>query len=209
MNMLFLGTAAAGVIYILTPGPGMIALFTTVASSGRRHGVRYLAGELIGDVVWSSLGLAAVLGLSAIGPTLFGLLGVACGTYLTFLGWKALTYRLDDDGSSIGGARPFRTGLVLGFTNPKSYPVFVTLFAAVIARYGANTSWSVAPGLIASAVGGFLLADVLQIGIAGLPTVRRAFLRHRRLISRFVGMVFVAFGVRLTYDSVRDLTARA
>ena len=42
----------------------MLALFTTVAIGGRREGLRFFGGEIAGDVFWSALALAAILGVS-------------------------------------------------------------------------------------------------------------------------------------------------
>jgi threonine/homoserine/homoserine lactone efflux protein len=203
--VLHLGTALAAFVSILTPGPGMLALCMTVAVGGRRQGLRFVAGEIAGDVLWSTLALAAILGVSSIGPQVFSALGVCCGLYLVWMGWRALTARVDDAGQPVRSTSSLRTGLILGVTNPKSYPVYVALFGAALGHFGQDLTWSLLPLLVLSAVAGFIAADALLLLVAGLPLIRTRLLRHRRLVQRGVGLAFLAFGGKLAWDGVCDL----
>lgn len=205
MPTLYLATACAGMVYILTPGPGMLALMTTVAGDGRQEGIRFLIGDLVGDALWAILGLASILGLSSVGPKVSALLGVFCGTYLIILGARALLKPSQDRSVGRQGPRSFRAGLILGLTNPKSYPVFVALFGAALSHFGRQLDWTLLPGLMLSAGIGFLIADAALLLIAGLPAVRVRFLRYRRAITRGIGVVFLVFGAKLTVGSVRQL----
>src|SRR5258708_26673218 len=88
---LLLATAAAGFLYVISPGPAFLAVFALAAAQGRGKGARFLIGHLVGDVFWGTLAFAAIIGSSAIGPALFELLGLACGVFLVYLGVKAIT----------------------------------------------------------------------------------------------------------------------
>ncbi len=76
---LYVMTALAGALYVLSPGPAFLALFALSAAHGRPAGARFASGHLIGDVFWGTLAFAAIIGVSQLGPTLFDILGIACG----------------------------------------------------------------------------------------------------------------------------------
>lgn len=204
---LHLSTALAAFVAILTPGPGMLALFAIVATGGRREGLRFFAGEITGDVLWSALALAAILGASSIGPSVFAGLGLCSGLYLIIMGWRALISAPGHCGKAAASGRALRTGLILGVTNPKSYPVYVALFGAILSQFGQQLRWPLLPSLVLSAIIGFVMADGILLLVAGLPLIRRVFLRHGRAIQRGIGLAFLAFGGKLTSDSLRDLAS--
>ncbi len=116
-------SAVAAYLYVISPGPAFLALFTLAASKGRAAGAWFICGHLVGDVTWGSLAVAAILGANRLGATLFELLGAGCGLYLIYLGARAVATRKDAPPRTIGARRPLATGLAFGLTNPKAYPV--------------------------------------------------------------------------------------
>lgn len=205
---LYVMTALAGALYVLSPGPAFLALFSLAATHGRPAGARFVSGHLIGDVFWGTLAFAAIIGVSQLGPTLFDVLGIACGLYLVWLGCKAVTAR-GGVAAPVGASRPLATGILFGLTNPKAYPVSVAMFTALTASYTSGLTWADAPYLMASALGGFILADILLVYMAGLAPVRRFFLRHGLAVTRVVGVMFIAFGAKSLLDAGRSISARA
>ena len=207
--LLFLATAAAGFLYVIAPGPAFLAVFTLSAAKGRAMGARFLIGHLVGDLFWGALAFAGIIGVSAVGPTLFDLLGAACGLYLVYLGVRAvMTRKAAAGGAAIGAERPFATGVLFGLTNPKAYPVSVAMYTAVAVPFAGRLTLADAPGLMGAAFVGFLLADAVVIFSAGLPLVRRLFSRHAMAITRAVGVLFIAFGAKSLFDAGRGLAAR-
>ena len=92
--------------------------------------------------------------------------------------------------------------MAFGLTNPKSYPVALAMFSAIVAPYvgGAQNSptrrrCSPPPSC------GFLAADATLIFAAGLPAVRRFFLAHGVAVTRVVGVIFILFGARSIADA--------
>ena len=142
--------------YTLTPGPAFLALLGIGATQGRRAGIGFLAGHLAGDVVWASLALVAIIGAQSLGTVTFDLLGLACGLYLCWLGWKAASTRRDADlDSAVGARRPLLRGLAFGLINPKGYPVAVATFTSLLASRSQDLSWERMPILLLAAFAGF------------------------------------------------------
>ena len=176
---ILIATLAAAYLYVVTPGPAFLALFTLAASRGRRSGAWFIIGHLVGDVTWGALAVAAIVGANQIGPTLFELLGLVCGLYLIYLGWRAVTTRKNAPPRTIGAKRPLATGMAFGLTNPKSYPVALAMFSAIVAPYIGNLTIADAPQMFVAAFLGFLLADA-DSHLHGRPARGAAFLSDPR-----------------------------
>jgi threonine/homoserine/homoserine lactone efflux protein len=190
---ILLASLAAAYLYVVTPGPAFLALFTLAASRGRTSGAWFICGHLVGDVTWGALAVAAIVGANRIGPTLFELLGFVCGLYLLYLGARAVMTKKD--------APPRTIGMAFGLTNPKSYPVALAMFSAIVAPYIGALKMADAPQMFVAAFVGFLLADVTLIFAAGLPAVRRFFLTHGVAVTRVVGVIFILFGAKSIADA--------
>ena len=198
---ILVATLLAAFLYVVSPGPAFLALFTLAASRGRAAGAWFITGHLVGDVTWGALAVAAIVGANRIGPTLFELLGFCCGLYLVTLGVRAVTTREDAKPRTIGASRPLATGMAFGLTNPKAYPVALAMFSAIVAPYIGALRAIDAPQMFAAAFSGFLLADATLIFAAGLPAVRKFFLTHGLAVTRLVGVIFILFGARSIADA--------
>ena len=205
---ILIATLFAAFLYVVLPGPAFLALFTLTATRGRRPGAMFISGHLVGDVTWGALAVAAIVGANKLGPALFQLLGFVCGVYLVYLGVRALMTRKDAPPRAIGSRRPLATGMAFGLTNPKSYPVALAVFSAIVAPHIAGLRFADAPQMLVAAFAGFLLADAVLIFAAGLPFVRRFFLRHGLAVTRVVGAIFILFGARSILDAVEGATRR-
>ena len=206
---LFLATIGAGFLYVISPGPAFLALFALAAAEGRTPAARFVTGHLVGDCVWGALALAAIIGVNLTGPLVFEALGFACGAYLFWLGGRAALTRADAAPMVIGSQRPLTTGVLFGLSNPKAYPVSLAMFTAIAAPFAGALEWRDAPLLLATAFIGFILADVVLVYCAGLPAVRRFFARHGRIVTRVVGLLFIAFGAASMIDAARHYVGRS
>ena len=206
---ILLACATAAFLYIISPGPAFLAVFTLSAAKGRRSGAWFICGHLVGDVTWGALAVAAIIGANQLGATLFQVLGFGCGLYLCYLGARAVMTRKDAPPRAIGASRPLATGMAFGLTNPKAYPVALAMFSAIVAPYVDRLSAADAPELLAASFAGFVVADAVLIFAAGLPAVRRFFLTHGVIVTRVVGVMFIAFGAKSIFDAASGALRRA
>jgi threonine/homoserine/homoserine lactone efflux protein len=205
---ILVASSVAAFLYVVSPGPAFLALFTLAAARGRGAGARFILGHLVGDVTWGALAVAAIVGANRIGPTLFELLGFGCGLYLVYLGVRAVMTRKDAPPRAVGANRPLATGMAFGLTNPKAYPVALAMFSAIVAPYVGALRAADAPQMLAAAFLGFLIADAVLIFAAGLPAVRRFFLTHGVAVTRLVGVIFILFGARSIADAASGAMRR-
>jgi threonine efflux protein len=193
---LLLASALSGAAYTLAPGPAFLALLGIGASRGRRAGAMFLCGHFVGDVLWAALSLTAIIGARTIGTLFFDVLGLICGVYLCWLGYRSATARRGADGTiSTEPRKPLLRGLAFGLSNPKAYPVAVAMFTALLARYASALDWNAFPRLLAAACVGFVAADAVLITIIGAGVVRRFYRQHALWVTRLSGVLFLGFGV--------------
>jgi threonine/homoserine/homoserine lactone efflux protein len=193
---LLLASAASGAAYTLAPGPAFLALLGIGASRGRRAGALFLCGHFVGDVLWASLSLVAIIGARTIGTLFFDLLGLVCGAYLGWLGLRAVSARPAADGSlAIVPRRPLLRGLAFGVSNPKAYPVAIAMFTALLAEHANALDWRSLPPLLAAACIGFISADAVLVTVIGAGVVRRFYRRHALWVTRLSGVLFLGFGL--------------
>lgn len=206
---LLLASAVSGAAYTLAPGPAFLALLGIGAGSGRRAGALFLAGHFVGDVVWASLSLVAIIGARTMGTLVFDILGLVCGAYLCLLGWRAVTVRRGADGSlTTAPRRPLVRGLAFGLSNPKAYPVAVAMFTALLAGHASALDWSSFAPLLAAACVGFVIADIVLVAVIGASLVRRIYQRHALWVTRISGVLFLGFGLQAISASGSALLRR-
>ena len=203
---ILLAAAAAGFVYGITPGPGVLAVLGIGADQGRRAGAAFLGGHLVGDAVWATVALVAIIGVHAIGPMVFDLLGLMSGLYLFWLGFRAVTARRGANGDERTRVRrPLAHGVVFGLTNPKAYPVAVATFTALLSARAAELSWGMLPALVLASLAGGLMSYAILVVLVGAATVRRTYRRHEVLITRLSGVLFIGFAVNALVHAVPGL----
>ena len=205
---LLMAVLASGFIYGITPGPGVLAVFGIGAARGRRAGAGFLCGHLLGDVVWCSAALIAIVCAKEVGSTAFDVLGIISGVYLFWLGLRAVRAKRSTGETPQGPARqPFWHGILFGLTNPKAYPVAVATFTALLSSRAELLNWSMLPWLIALSFVGGLLAYAILIGIVGARQVRSVYQRHELAITRLCGVMFIGFAINALMHAVPSLLA--
>ena len=198
----------AGFVYGILPGPGVLAVLSIGADRGRRAGAAFLFGHLAGDVLWSTLALVAIIGVTTIGTFVFDLLGMISGFYLLWLGWTAIRVRRSADGRLDAPVqRPLLHGLTFGVTNPKAYPVAVATLTALLSAKAAGLTWSVLPLLLIACTLGGIIAYALLVAVVGADAVRSLYRRYEVAITRISGLMFMGFAIQALVHSIPGLFA--
>ena len=149
---LLAGFALASLVLAATPGPGVLYIVTRTLAQGRRAGLASVAGVAcgnLGNAMGASLGLAALLAVSAVAFTVVKFAGAS---YLIWLGIKALR---DAGAGAVGapaasntpqdGRRPariMRDGFVVALLNPKTAIFFAAFLPQFIDPVGSAVAQS-------------------------------------------------------------------
>ncbi|MCA9835326.1 MAG: LysE family transporter [Trueperaceae bacterium] len=190
---LLLTATLASAIVVITPGPAVVAALNLGAAKGRRAGAGFIFGHLAGDIVWSTLALIALVGVNLLPSVFFKVLGLVCGSYLAYLGLKALGARKKDEARALSNHHPVIFGLIFGLSNPKSYPVTLSLFAALLGSQLVNLDVKSAPLFLLFCLLGFVLADFVLIYLIGLGAISRFYKWHQLWVTRATGLLFLFF----------------
>lgn len=129
--------ATAYSLAVLSPGPGITALVARVLGRGTRGAPAYIAGFVVGDLIWfcvAALGLAA---LAKAWATLFLVVKWVGVAYLLYLAWKmwtapAVGAEVTADTSDVAPRQLFLSGLMLTLGNPKVMAFFLALLPTII-----------------------------------------------------------------------------
>ena len=197
----FFGVAA---LVIVTPGQDTALTIRNSLLGGRLNGLSTAAGVSAGQCAWAlatSVGLAALLVASEPAFVALRLFGAA---YLILLGLQALRAaigrrpgQVTTVASARGVPRPFvgfRQGLVSNLGNPKMAVFFPSLLPQFAHSFGAL----LALGLVFAAMTLVWLSGYALVVARAGDFLRRP--RVRRAIDAIVGVVLVAFGVRLASE---------
>ncbi len=202
--------AAAALVLIVIPGPGVLFVIGRALAHGRRTALLSVAGHAAGNWVVAicvALGVGTIVERSAAVFTAVRLAGAA---YLAWLGIQAFRHRhslaivLAGAAEPRGDVRAAREGLVVGVTNPKA----VILFAAVLPQFVDRSAGHV-PGqmLVLSAISIVIgLASDSCWGLAA-STVRSWFARSPRrlgLVGGAGGLAMIGLGLTLALTGRKD-----
>jgi threonine/homoserine/homoserine lactone efflux protein len=129
----------AGVYFVMviSPGPGIAAVIARGMSQGTRAAPAYIAGFVVGDLVWFTV---AATGLSVIAQTfetLFLVIKYLGCCYLLFMAWKIWTAPVDTGEMEPTPKRlnhwsSFLGSLSIALGNPKVIIFFLSIMPLVI-----------------------------------------------------------------------------
>ena len=140
--MTLYGMAVFTLVYCLavaSPGPGVAAIVARSLSRGTQGAPAFIAGFLIGDLVWFTV---AATGLAALAQSAYAVFvavkyaGVAYLLYLSYRMWTTAAKPPIADGNDVDPsqkpARLFLTTLSLTMGNPKTMVFFLALLPTVV-----------------------------------------------------------------------------
>jgi threonine/homoserine/homoserine lactone efflux protein len=138
--MSFYGFMAFCAVYLLavaTPGPGVAAVLTRSLAHGLRGAPPFIAGFLLGDLLWFAGAAAGLAALAQTAQSVFLVVRYAGAAYLLYLAYRLWTAPLRplevaDVHASQRPLRLFLGSLTLTLGNPKPMIFFVALLPAVV-----------------------------------------------------------------------------
>ncbi|MBK1669578.1 hypothetical protein CKO28_16180 [Rhodovibrio sodomensis] len=190
----------AGLTYVVTPGPGFLAMLSCVSVKPLVAGVRFAGGLLVGSAAWLVVTLMAFAGAGSLPAGALDALGIACALYLAYLGTGLIVM------SARGRAaptltRPLREGLALSLTNPKAYPVLTAVFGGFVLADSGIQGVGHAVGIVFWGVLGFTAGYALMLGASRALVVRTFYKAHFRPVSVVFGLVFWLFAAEILLDT--------
>jgi threonine/homoserine/homoserine lactone efflux protein len=135
------GMALFCLAYVLataTPGPGIAALLARALSRGSRGLPVFIAGYVVGDIVWLTLAVSGMAMLARNAQPVFAAIKYLGALYLLYLAWRMWTappLPIQQDAPPVRDESPLRLfggTLALTMGNPKVMVFFLALLPTVI-----------------------------------------------------------------------------
>ena len=121
---------------VATPGPGIAAIVARSLAHGVRGAPAFIAGFVVGDMVWFSIAATGLAALAKAAAWLFVAIkwaGVVYLLYLAYKLWTAPAERVEVTGDDRQhGWRAFVASLMLTLANPKAILFFLALLPTVV-----------------------------------------------------------------------------
>jgi threonine/homoserine/homoserine lactone efflux protein len=127
-----------GAVYfaaVATPGPGLAALVARVIAYGLVGVCPFIAGYVIGDMVWLLVAGTGLAALANVFSGAFAVIKYAGAAYLLYLAWRTATApatRGEAAPPASRGSRAFLGSLSLTLGNPKVMVFFLSIMPLVI-----------------------------------------------------------------------------
>lgn len=135
------GLLVFSLVYLLavaTPGPGVAAVIARSLASGTRGAPAFIAGFLVGDLIWFTFAATGLAALAQGAQTVFVVVKYAGAAYLLYLAyrlWTAPVVTAETAPQIAGGQKPlqlFLGSLALTLANPKTIFFFLALLPTVV-----------------------------------------------------------------------------
>ena len=182
----------------LLPGPGTFTILNATACDGVNAGMRSVLGTITGDLIYM---LGAVLGLAAVLSMYPSVLAIAQWigvVYLCWLGLKFLclnNFEMPSNALQKGYLRYYRQALAVSLTNPKVITFFMAFFPLFLSKNSSPVTLFIL--MLHVSIISFiyqtclvLLGNTIVHGLSRWKWIRL-------LGSKFVGVVFIGFGIKL------------
>jgi threonine/homoserine/homoserine lactone efflux protein len=130
---LFAGVYAAAVA---TPGPGVAAIVARVLAQGLKGIAPFIAGFVVGDLIWLAVAATGLAVLAHEFAALFTLVRFCGVLYLFWLAWRLWRAPVDAASDAVPpsarGVRAFLGALSLTLGNPKVIVFFLSIMPLVV-----------------------------------------------------------------------------
>ena len=186
---------------VLSPGPDFFMVLRNSLTYGRKAGVLCALGIASGCFISFTL---LIMGLKILLTYQFIkiLLGIVCGLYLIYLGWKSLSHKLHHEKISSGKHKQlsqmvyYRNGLLTNILNPKLYTI-----SAAILTYTEQQSPTLATNT-AIILGNALIALAWFTTVSCILTnskIRAVYFKREKILNIILGVILMLVGVRVMY----------
>ncbi|SFZ74694.1 LysE family translocator [Chitinimonas taiwanensis] len=196
-----LGFLGAALLLTLAPGPDNLLVLSLGAARGRLAGMLFGLGCALGCLSHTLLAMLGISALLAASPLAFGLLRLAGGAYLIYLGWMALR--------SSGGAAPqasqsedslrqlFLRGLIANAINPKVVLFFLSFLPQFVQPARVDGTLQIAQLGLLFTLQAALLFSLLGYFAGQVGEWLKAKRQRGLWLDRLAGGVLLALGLRL------------
>lgn len=194
----------------LSPGPDVLLIAKSAASTTRRNTLQIITGISVGIIVWVVLTLAGFSALLQQWPWIQQILMLLGGFFLAKMGWAMLKGGLSsfqqsanlDTGTVPQAKNYFLLGLFTNLSNPKTLIYFSSVFSLALSS-SADVSLKTQLAVLIPIQ--TFLTFVLFMLIMSMPKIKALYQRSGSYIDIISGTLFLIFALWLWWDALQLL----
>lgn len=193
----------------LSPGPDIILIAKSSASTTRRNTIHIIAGISLGIVLWVVLTLLGFTVLVEQFPWIQQVLMLIGGLFLAKMGWAMLSGGLrslkqssaleDVQAQSSAQKNYFLLGLFTNLSNPKTLIYFSSVFSLALSSSASDYLKAQLAVIIPLQT---FLTFVLLMLLLSQPKIKAVYQRSGSYIDILSGALFLIFALWLGYDAI-------
>ena len=193
----------------LSPGPDVLLIAKSAASTTRQNALKVIAGISAGIVVWVVLTLAGFTVLIGQFPWIQQALMLLGGMFLAKMGWAMLKggvhsfkngHQTDDDtNGQVQAKNYFMLGLWTNLSNPKTLIYFSSVFSLALSSSASDYLKTQLAVIIPLQT--FITFALLMLLISQ-PKIKTLYQRSGSYIDMISGGLFLLFALWLWYDAL-------
>ncbi|EJD6584454.1 LysE family transporter [Providencia rettgeri] len=201
-------------LFVLTffnPGANLFIVVQTTLSSGKKAGLTCGYGVVLGNAIYSGLGLFGLVTLMSEFGSLFSLIKILGGLYLfyyaitVFKNRTQLNLSTENIVESFPSGVYFRRGVISDLSNPQTVLFFMSIFSTTISP--STPLWTklvIWFGIIIAS----LIWRIILCQTFSMTSVRRMYSRIHKIVRKAVGIVLGTLASRLIYQGVTELVVK-
>ncbi len=194
----------------LSPGPDVLLIAKSAASTTRRNTLKIILGISVGIVLWVILTLAGFTVLIKQRPWIQQILMLLGGLFLARMGWGMLQAgratlkqkTVWEMGAVQTVQNYFLLGLLTNLSNPKTLVYFSSVFSLALSSSASSSIQSQLAVLIPVQT---FLTFAIFMWIMSLPRIKALYQRSGGYIDLLSGVLFLLFAVWLCLDAFKIL----
>ena len=167
--MSFLGLLSFALVYlvfVMSPGPGMAATVARGLGAGTKNATGYIAGFVLGDLIWFTIAATGLAALASQFETAFLLFKYMGCAYLLWMAWKiwstpVFVSEVGANTSVPSQRSEFLGTLTLTLSNPKVIVFFLSLMPLVVDVKAVTIAASASMLAVMALVNGICITAVL------------------------------------------------
>lgn len=185
-------------VFVITPGPGTLAVFAKSMSQGFMPAFYLSLGMVLGDLMYLSVVLFSLDLFAEVITPLMDYVRILGGLYLVYLGygaWNAHKVKLSSKARHKSNTKEFLTGLLISLTNPKVMIFYIAILPAFIDLSQVSLLYALE---ILATVGVGLIAGISAINIT-VGKIKQIFAKPGMdvRINKISGVIMMSVGVLL------------
>jgi len=185
-------------VFVITPGPGTLAVFAKSMSQGFMPAFYLSLGMVLGDLMYLSVVLFSLDLFAEVITPLMDYVRILGGLYLVYLGygaWNAHKVKLSSKARHKSNTKEFLTGLLISLTNPKVMIFYIAILPAFIDLSQVSLLYALE---ILATVGVGLIAGISAINIT-VGKIKQIFAKPGMdvRINKISGIIMMSVGVLL------------